>query len=388
MTSSTVQSPPAPAAASASLPSSRRWVWIASFGTALAVATVAASQVVIAMIDHGHEWWRIFAWELGSWCYWAAIAPAVVTAGVRLVRPETRRPLWPLRLLAGATAATVGHVAVSGFWLLVLQPFVPVARYTPMTALGYAENSWMSVGPFLYFGLVVVGYGFGGYLQARAAQLRQARLEAELARAQLEALRLEIQPHFLFNTLNSIAAQVRKGANAEALEMLLALSELLRSTLERSMRPMVPLAEELDLLRRYVDLQRVRFADRLDARFEIDPAALPLSVPVLLQPLVENAIRHGIAPRPGPGSIVVRAECRDGRLRLSVLDDGSGLRPGFEEETGCGIGLSNTRSRLERCFDGDASLSVRPRSSGGVRVHIDLPARREAPTAGRSRAAS
>lgn len=352
------------------------------------VATVSASQVFLAMIDHGHEWWRIFAWELGSWAFWAAVAPAVVAAGSRLLRPETRRPLWPLALLAGAALTTVGHVLVSGFWLLVFQPFVPVERATPVTALAYAEGSWLKLGPFLYFGLVVVGYGFGGYLQAKAAQLRQARLEAELARAQLEALRLEIQPHFLFNTLNSISAQVRKGANAEALEMLLALSELLRSTLERSVRPTVTLAEEIELLRLYVGLQRVRFADRLRVRFDVDPACAELAVPVLLlQPLVENAIRHGLAPRPGPGSIEIRAERVDDRLRLTVLDDGVGLPADFEEGAHEGVGLANTRSRLERTFDGDARLSVRPRSSGGVRVRLDLPAR-PAALSGSERAAS
>jgi len=357
-------------------PPPRRWIWIASFGTAVLVAAVAASQVFFAMLDHGHQWWRIFAWELGSWVYWAAVAPAVVTAGARLLRPETRRPLWPLRLLAGAAAATVGQLLASTLWLLAFQPFEPIETYGPLSGLAYAEGAWVKLGPFIYFGLVVVGYGFGGYLQAKAAQLREARLEAELARAQLEALRLEIQPHFLFNTLNSISAQVRKGANSDALQMLLALSELLRSTLERSVRPLVTLGEEMDLLRRYVGLQQVRFADRLRVSFEVDPACLDLAVPILLlQPLVENGIRHGLARRPGPGAIEVRAERSGERLLLTVQDDGAGLPPGFDLATDAGVGLGNTRSRLEQTFDGDARLTVRPRASGGVRVLVDLPAR-------------
>ena len=370
-------------------PPPSRWIWIASFGTAVLVAAVAASQVFFAMLDHGHQWWRIFAWELGSWVCWAAMAPAVVAAGARLLRPETRRPLWPLRLLAGAAATTVGQLLVSTLCLLAFQPFEPIETYGPLSGLAYAEGAWLKLGPFIYFGLVVVGYGFGGYLQAKAAQLRQARLEAELARAQLEALRREIQPHFLFNTLNSISAQVRKGAAAEALEMLLALSELLRTTLERSMRPLVTLAEEVDLLRRYVGLQQVRFADRLRVSFDVDPACLELAVPVLLlQPLVENAIRHGFSRRPGPGSIDVRAERRGDRLLLAVLDDGAGLPPDFDLATHAGVGLANTRSRLERTFEGDTSLMVRGRSSGGVRVLVELPARRISAAPRHERAAS
>jgi len=219
----------------------------------------------------------------------------------------------------------------------------------------------------------VMGYGFEGYREARRAELRESRLETELARAQLETLRVQIQPHFLFNTLGSIAALVRRQRNAQALEMLVGLSDFLRATLERSERPWVPLREELDVLSLYVDLQRVRFADRLRVEIDAEEGTLEQPVPTLiLQPLVENAIRHGIAPRAAPGTITVQAHLDAERLHLSVADDGAGLPEGFDAARDAGIGLGNVRSRLEQ-LEGVASFEIKPREGGGTVARVELP---------------
>ena len=180
--------------------------------------------------------------------------------------------------------------------------------------------------------LVATGSAYGARQRARQLDLRESRLEAALARAQLDALRLEIQPHFLFNTLNSVSALIRLKEHDNALRMLIGLSDLLRAAVDQPKDQLVALTAEIDFVRRYVDLQRVRFADRLDVRYEIGEDCAGLAVPTfLLQPLVENALRHGAAPRPGECHVEIGASADSGRLRLWVTDDGVGpaarLRP-------------------------------------------------------------
>ena len=204
--------------------------------------------------------------------------------------------------------------------------------------------------------------------------MRELRLETALARAQLDALQLEIQPHFLFNTLNSIAALIRARDNAQALEMLLNLSELMRSTLGRPPDQLRPLAEELEFVKRYVALQQTRFADRLTVLYDVDDRCLPYRVPVfLLQPLVENAIRHG-ARRAAHCRIEISASCPTlSQLHLSVTDDGTGLPDGFDAVRDAGTGLSNTRSRLTQLYGDAARFTITRNDPAGTIVDIAIP---------------
>jgi LytS/YehU family sensor histidine kinase len=200
-------------------------------------------------------------------------------------------------------------------------------------------------------------------------------LEAELARSQLDALRSQLRPHFLFNTLNAISTLTVEDPE-KARRMLLRLGSLLRRSLDEEQHE-VSLEQELGFLLEYLEIQRVRFGDRLVVQVEIDPAASPARVPVLfLQPLVENAIEHGGSDRPGGTSIVVRASRHDGTLRLTVEDDGAG--PGTVPSPVEGIGLRNTRERLRKLYGDRASLALRPArpdqpGAGGARVEITIP---------------
>lgn len=351
------------------------WLVAGASFCALVIALVLASQILFSMMDHGHDWWRIFLWQLGVWLFWAAAAGWVLRIGARLLRPRQRPALWPLRLGAAALTLALAHVlwATLVFW--TLQPYVPVADDSILDSFSRAARTWPQADLLIFGILTAVGYGLAGYRQARAAELRESRLATQLARAQLDALRLKIQPHFLFNTLNSVAALIRKDARDEALEMLVGLSELLRTTLEQGDRHLTPLGDEIAFVRRYVDLQRTRFADRLSVEYDIDPASLESQVPpLLLQPLVENAIRHGIGRRPEAGRIEIAAARVNGRLQLSVADDGPGLPAGFELAGAGGIGLENTRARLEQVYEGAASLELRGREGGGTVALITLPA--------------
>ena len=205
------------------------------------------------------------------------------------------------------------------------------------------------------------------------ASHERADLEAKLAQAQLESLKLQLHPHFLFNTLNTITALINTDARA-AERVVSALSELLRLSLRTAPEPEVPLERELEVLEHYIGIQRVRFKDRLTVAFDIDPAARRALVPTLiLQPLVENAIRHGIAPRAAPGRVVIAARQADGRLELRVSDDGVGCAAASPPREG--IGLGNARARLRSLYGGAHRFEVGGRPDGGFAVSIDIPFR-------------
>jgi len=207
---------------------------------------------------------------------------------------------------------------------------------------------------------------------SRATEERE-QLEARLARAQLQSLRLQLHPHFLFNTLNTINALI--GTDRHAAERVVSgLSELLRMSLSSASELEISLAKELELLAHYIEIQQIRFQDRLTVSFRIDPDARYALVPnLMLQPLVENAIRHGIAPRAAPGHVVVTAARQGGRLELSVVDDGVGESPRVEHRDG--VGLGNTRARLLSLYGSDHRFEAGSASTGGFAVRIEIPFR-------------
>lgn len=207
---------------------------------------------------------------------------------------------------------------------------------------------------------------------SRATEERE-QLEARLARAQLQSLRLQLHPHFLFNTLNTINALI--GTDRHAAERVVSgLSELLRMSLSSASEQEVTLAKELELLTHYIEIQQIRFQDRLTVNFRIDPDARYALVPnLMLQPLVENAIRHGIAPRAAPGHVVVTAAKRANRLELSVVDDGVGERANRDHRDG--VGLGNTRARLLSLYGSDHRFEAGSVVTGGFAVRIEIPYR-------------
>jgi LytS/YehU family sensor histidine kinase len=224
------------------------------------------------------------------------------------------------------------------------------------------------------FAIVGAWHAFDFRERARAGELRTARLTLGLAEARMQALRSELNPHFLFNALNAVAGLVRRQENDAAVRMLARLGELLSATLDQKRGPQIPLREELLLLDRYLDIERVRFGDRLTIDVRHGPEADRALVPTfMLQPLVENAVRHGISRRAGRARIEVRAERAGDALHLAVRDTGEGLdSPGAPRE---GIGLSNTRARLTELYGGAATLSLENAPGGGACVRVSLPYR-------------
>jgi hypothetical protein len=201
----------------------------------------------------------------------------------------------------------------------------------------------------------------------------QAQLQAELAAARLQALRSHLEPHFLFNSLHSIAALARSNDMAGVVRLTAGLSDILRYVLNSGDKP-ARLRDEFTVVERYIDIQRVRFADRLDVSLHLAPEASNALVPLLVvQPLVENALKHGLSPRIRSGRLHVRASSENGRTHIAVEDDGVGLAPGWKLEAGSGTGLRNLSARLAAEYGDRASLQVLPRPGGGVLATIDLP---------------
>ena len=352
-----------------------RRVILAGCGAAAAIGTAIAAQVYLSMLDHGHAFMRMVAWHVSIWCFWAVAAPFVLRAGARFSSQAGRDGRLALVVLTGAALCGV-HMLVTAQLTVWFQPFLPIPGPTFAQALA-GQSASIVVIDMLVFGLLLAAGGaIGQRHRTRALERREARLEVELARAQLEALRLEIQPHFLFNTLNSIAALIRVKDNGRALEMLLGLSELMRATLDGPRDPLVPLSTEIEFVRRYVNLQRERFAERLEIHWDIDEAALPVPMPtLLLQPLVENAIRHGVAPQTARCRVTITARLGGDGLHLRVADTGAGLRPDFDLARDAGTGLRNIPSRLQQLYGDLAAFGIRPGERGGTVVDVILPAR-------------
>jgi len=223
--------------------------------------------------------------------------------------------------------------------------------------------------------MVALLHGWRWYRGQRDRELRAVQLETELGRARLERLEAQLQPHFLFNTLNAVSSMMYQDPGRADL-MLGRLSDLLRLTFAGATDPEVPLATELEWLGWYLEIMQLRFGDRLAVERHVDPAALSLAVPrLLLQPLVENALKHGAAKRAGPARVVIGAELTDAGLRLSVTDDGPGI-PDPAAALQRGVGLSNTVERLRTLYGARAEVRLHNRPPGGLEASILLPARR------------
>ncbi len=357
-------------------PPRRLFKWMVA-GIAVALVATAfrvTESVMSSMAGHGHVWWRVFAWQLAGWGFWTLAAPILLRRGQAIARS---RPWW--KAVPGALAIGLGLIVVHILFVTtvvqLVQHFQPVATYPFDVALVRQIARWRFVDIVAVVGITGLGLVLSTYHRARQLEVNESRLEAELAHAELEALRLQIEPHFLFNTLNSIAALIRRGDGEKALDTTVELGEMLRETVGRSRSDAVSLADEMTFVERYAALQRTRFADRLELRSSIPEECLDYAVPTLsLQPLVENAIRHGMGKRSVPLRIEVLASLANGHLQLSVSDNGQGLPETFDIESDAGVGLGNLRSRLRRMYEADASLALERRSGGGTIALLSVPA--------------
>jgi sensor histidine kinase YesM len=324
---------------------------------------------------------EMLLWELPYWFLWAALSPLVV----RLTR---RFPPWGGHLLRNSAIHIAACLSISLLHraaYLLIGWILHVAVYRRLASLSVVYNFLfffnLPTGFMSYATILLVSYVIAYYRRYQEEELKISRLEAELAQAQLQttqaqlqSLKAQLQPHFLFNTLNSISTLLEDDA-AAADEMIARLGDFLRMTLDNSGAQEVTLQEEIEFLRCYLEIERVRFHDRLTVSMDIEPETLYASVPnLILQPIVENAIRHGIVTRVGNGNIEIRAHVVDDRLRLQVNDNGPGLNATDADIRGKrGLGFALTRERLARLYGANQSLELSDAPEGGLQVTLEMP---------------
>ena len=348
----------------------------ASAGLAIVLAVSIAAQTYLSMLGHGHSFRRMLAWQLTTWAFWAVAAPFVLRRGARFMARRSRGASDSLALVWLGIALLILHSAIAAQLTIWIQPFVPVETYNLVDAWLAQLPARVLIDLLIYGLLLSLGGSLWTFRRTQELEVRESRLEAELARAELHALRLEIEPHFLFNTLNTITALVRLKDNARAVEMLVGLGEFMRGNLDRPHEQFVPLATEIAWVKRYIALQQARFGDRLDVQYEIADDCLGEPVPtLLLQPIVENAFRHGLSRQAHGGRLEVRASRQQEVLRITVADDGVGVPIGFDASRETGTGLRNVRSRLDHLYRGAAQLEIRRAGTSGTIVAIQVPSR-------------
>jgi two-component system, LytTR family, sensor kinase len=354
---------------------SPRWRWIAVLWCAGAVFDASQTVLIVRAEGRYYNWLPLFGTELVSWLPWALATPAVI----RLARRYPMVPGVNLRRIAIHVASFVALSAVSEIWSTWLQMLFnpyhnsrwPTFLHTWTTTLIFQVLTFL----IAYALILTITY----VVDARESMARQltetARLSEQLSQAQLAALRRQMEPHFMFNTLNSIAGLVRDQRNDAAVSMIVGLSEFLRRATEESHRSEVTLAEEVEYLQRYLAIQKVRFGERLQVSLEIADDLLSAQVPNLfLQPLVENAIKHGVAKRIAGGVIRVTGTRHDGALTLSVYNDGP-ADPAEWQVSNNGVGLANLRTRLAILHGSESTLELRRVYASGAEVVVTFPFR-------------
>jgi len=307
-----------------------------------------------------------------------------VISGV-LLRPVYKRFLNADTSLARTIAitASASYVAAALWTAADSVLDIPISRAL-LSPTAHISNIWQIFGGTLYDAFAMLSWSvlyvaIKHQREMQAQRERALRAEAMAQSARLDALRSQISPHFLFNALNAISTLVLDGRSIEAATMIARVADLLRTTLRTPDAGDVLLSDELDVVRRYLEIEQVRLGDRMHADVVADGSALKARVPsLILQPLVENAVRHAVAERESGGRVVVSAERRDGRLHLAVEDDGPGMPTNgspHQRNGGTGIGIANTRERLAQLYGAAQRFSLERGPLGGLRVVMELPYR-------------
>lgn len=360
------------------MPETRRLNW----RTVLGLWTVVGLLLVLHFYmtterDFTRFTWRHHLYIVLSQMYrvwmWVALTPLVYRLRRYLAaRHEHWAVLGGLHLLGALTAFAVGNVV--RFWITAASTGYLVAQDFNLRVV-YDYLDWRAIIDFFFYWVVLTaGYITDLQTQKRQIEFREEQLHTQLAQAELAALKQQVQPHFLFNSLNAIAALMREGESARAVEALAQLSTLLRQLMNHAGRPELELRREFDYAQCYLSVEQVRFEDKLLVHFDAEEECLNALVPTLiLQPLVENAVKHGIAQRRNPGRISVTARRAGDRLQLQVANDPAEGGHHVREGENHGIGLSATRTRLERTFGAQHRLDCMINGPAGTVITIEFP---------------
>jgi two-component system, LytTR family, sensor kinase len=348
-----------------------KWALIFGCWTFLAVLFSGPQMIQAVMLNRSAEGWNSVIGELIFSYLWLALTPLAIwlSKSFRIEGGQRFRSLTihfvasVIFLLSQVLLFTV--ISIPFGWYSHINPFWN--RYF-LLILNFTPSNVM-----FYWGVVVVEHALDYYRKLQERELRASQLEAQLAQSQLQVLKMQLHPHFLFNTLNAISALIRESPD-EADEMVSRLGDLLRMTLETAGLQEVPFKKELEFLGHYLDIEQTRFQDRLKVEMAIEPETLDGLVPsMILQPLVENSVRHGVAPRPEGGCIKIKAWRDNSLLRLEVEDDGPGLAGDAPLKER--VGLSNTRARVSNLYGEEHGLKLRQANGGGLVASLSIPFR-------------
>ena len=341
------------------------WGFAASFWGVFGF--VSGVQVWLSMISHGHYVPLLLGYHVLVWEGWLLPTMAILALAKRwpVVPPRWMSVLMHLLLFL---VIAVLHNIWWMFLLIVLKPYDRMNAEVAELRLGQLLWSRLPMEWTIYLVVLGAAIAVDYYERYRERSIQAAKLETSLSEARLHALELQIQPHFLFNTMNAISSLVRNRRNDEAVTMLAGLSELLRYTLDHAGHHRVPLEKELAVLRRYLEIQHMRFPDRMSFSIDVSDDAARAAVPaLLLQPLAENAVRHGIDASASAGVVNVRAFRSGARLQVEIFNSGR-----LAEAARTGIGLKNTRERLQHLY-GDAAAFDLANTKDGVLASLSIP---------------
>lgn len=357
-------------AASTLLRSLLRGVLIVAFWTLVGLAFASQFYLSSSLLGRAITWGQAIAYSLGDWYCWAVLSLPILWFARRFP-PESGQPgRTALLHLGAALVASLCYVVLRAAvgWLhseLIDEPVTFAEVFRPLLVKTFPFN-------LLIYGVIIsTSHAIDYYRKYHERTVHALELEKYLAEARLQSLLRQLKPHFLFNTLNGIASLMHRDVEA-ADRMLVRLSELLRLTMNRTGEPLARVRDEIAFIEKYLEIERIRFSDRLSFTVEVEPAALEAEVPsLIIQPLVENAIRHGIEPHPRAGRIDVTVRREPAAIVLIVRDNGGGLPPGgFTRE---GIGLGNTRERLRELYGDRHRFELANHPGGGLQVRLTLP---------------
>ncbi len=345
--------------------------WTIIFGAFTGIGLLFVFQNYVGMSQETTQYSLndILVGLLSYWYVWALLFPFIVWMGRRYPIGGVPAAGSLRRHIPAFMLVPVLHIAIYTLFLHAVdgdeKPYVKTAIVLMKSGLFFRYLT--------YAFLLATSYSIDYYRNHRERELKTSRLEAKLAEAQLQALKSQIHPHFLFNTLNAISSLMHRNVEA-ADEAISRLAELLRATLEVNGEQEVTLRQEVDLLKQYVEIEKLRFGERLVVALDIPEEALEAMVPnLILQPIVENSIRYGVATRSATGTVAVAARCQGKKLEIRVSDDGPGLPGDFVE----GIGIGNTKARLRQLYGANQSFLMGTGASGGVTVTLQIPLRTE-----------
>jgi sensor histidine kinase YesM len=357
-------------------PLNRRWVkWLIIFSIWTLFGFFFTSQFALQnqLSRNPVPFWQILSWQMVSGYVWFAMSPLLLWLAQKFPfeAHKWKRSVF-VHIVASIVIAFVQQ-AIDTFFLTRLgyPPNRQFASFLEVYKYFIFINLHLSI--LIYWGVVGIKSAYSYYQKYRERELTTSKLEARLATSRLQVLKGQLQPHFLFNTLNAISELIYKDREA-AERMIGDLSDLLRLSFEKLEVQEISLKQELEFLRKYLEIEQMRFHDRLIVEMEIAPDTLDASVPnMILQPLVENAIKHGIAPRSEGGKIQINAARSNGSLELTVSDNGIGVPSNDVENLSEGVGLSNTRRRLKHLYGDRHKFKLKPIETNGLRVNLTIP---------------